>query len=74
MRDQEEVDDNQYQPIVGNGWSASRTRAERGVSEEDKKGLATGGWLKAGGVSAAANRNDGLPTYVRYSNASRKAD
>ena len=49
-------------------------RELRRSEEEDRNGLATGGCRMAGGGSAAANRSEGLPPYVRYCNASRNAD
>lgn len=54
-------------------------RRSTGVRWRTQKGWLREG-VKAGGVSAAANRNVGLPTYgvlyvgVRYPNASRNAD
>ena len=49
-------------------------RELRRSEEEGQKRVGYGRVWKAGGVSAAANCNGGLPTYVRYSNASRNAD
>lgn len=37
------IDDNEYQPIVGNGWSAPRTRAEEELMRRTGKG-----WLREG--------------------------
>lgn len=48
-------------------------RELRRSEEEGQKRVGYGRVSKAGGGTAAANRNKSLPTYVRYSNASRNA-